>query len=237
MPERVLSEKGELVLGEKGLKIMRITRFLPALAVAIALTGSLLISCADDTSDLEQRLAAVEAERDRLASDLEEATAELDQVRADPTPDRPSDRYERALANQTAIMDILQSPESYGTEEDIADRLGELAAPGAQMVDDVFGGVSYRTAFMNTLFSGATDAKIAVYDSWLSNDGSQGGFLWVWYGKNSAGNDFELVGISLDDYDEDGLIANEYVSYPYSDSYVQEAFRGAGTALSGDRRP
>jgi hypothetical protein len=43
------------------------------------------------------------------------------------------------------------------------------------------------------------------------------------------GDSFELAGVNLDDFNEEGLISNTYVVYPYSAAYVKEAFEGAGT--------
>ena len=64
---------------------------------------------------------------------------------------------------------------------------------------------------------------------WLSEDGSQGGFLWVWHGTNAEGNPFSLAGISLTTHNDAGLISYEFVTYPYADAYVNEAVFGAGT--------
>jgi hypothetical protein len=50
----------------------------------------------------------------------------------------------------------------------------------------------------------------------------------MWHGTNSAGNPFELAGISLMTHDEDGLISCELVTYPYPDEYVRETFMGSG---------
>lgn len=147
-------------------------------------------------------------------------------------------RHDRSMATIEAIEAILDDPESYGTEEEIADRLGEFAVPGALMDDDVFGAVGYREGFLNTLFGGSVDpdidTEIEVFDRWLSEDGSQGGSLWVWRGSNAKANQFELVGISLIDYDENGMITYELVSYPYPDDYVWEAVFGDGTPVTSE---
>ncbi len=131
-----------------------------------------VLACSGETDDLEQQLTAIQAERDQLVAELEEVTAQLDRTTRGQAVDHPSERNDTALANQTMIADFLDNPESFGTEEEIADRLDELAAPGARMVDDVFGSVSCRTGFLETLYGGNTDARIAIYDRWLSDDGS-----------------------------------------------------------------
>ena len=86
-----------------------------------------------------------------------------------------------------------------------------------------------KTGWYNTLYDRTMDARIDTYHRWVSDDGSQGGALWVWHGTNLAGNAFELVGLSLNDYDEDGMLAYQWVVYPYSDEYVLEAVTGNGT--------
>jgi hypothetical protein len=93
----------------------------------------------------------------------------------------------------------------------------------------VFGAAPMREAWHNTLYGGGMDARIDAYDTWVSEDGSQGGVLWLWYGTNASGRPFELPGISLMEFDEDGRIAYEYVAYPYPDDYVWGAVIGSGT--------
>jgi len=85
------------------------------------------------------------------------------------------------------------------------------------------------SAWRNTLYVGTMDARIDVTYIWLSEDGSQGGDLWLWHGTNAAGNPFELSGVNLDEFDEDGLIARSHVVYPYPDEYVLKAVLGSGT--------
>ena len=127
------------------------------------------------------------------------------------------------------IISLLHDPEAGGTEAKIADLLATHATDDALMDDEVFGSVNYRQGFYNTLYSGAANAEIDVFEDWLTEDGSQGGFLWMWHGTNAAGNPFSLTGISLTTHDEAGLISYEFVTYPYTDEYVREAWLGAGT--------
>jgi hypothetical protein len=97
------------------------------------------------------------------------------------------------------------------------------------MVDDVFGSIDVRRGWYYTLYG---DMAESVFDggySWLSEDGSQGGSVWLWHGTNQAGNPFKLAGVSLDDFNEEGLVSREFVVYPYADDYVREAIEGAGT--------
>lgn len=196
-------------------------RRLPALLLSLVLV--LLGSCSTDptASDeyqaLEQQLAHAEAE-------VVSITAERDALAQGGVS---ADRYVNALRVHDEIISILNNPTAYGTEDEMTDLLATHATPGALMDDDVFGAVSYRTGFFHTLFGMAT-AEIDVYDDWLCNDGSQGGFSWAWHGTNNAGNPFYLTGISLTTHNEEGLISYELVTYPYSDDYVREAFMGEG---------
>jgi hypothetical protein len=194
------------------------------LAIAAAISG-----CAQDVTESDE-YQSLEAELADVQARYDEAVAEAQEVaNAEPANVSVSARRERSLAVMTEITAILDDPASFGTENEIADLLGTHATDGAVMDDDVFGAVNYRDAFYYTLFGGAVDAQITVYDMWLSDDGTQGGFLWMWSGTNSAGNPFELAGISLTEFAEDGRVSYELVTYPYSDEYVRQAVRGEGT--------
>jgi outer membrane murein-binding lipoprotein Lpp len=200
----------------------------------LAVLGLLLAGCASDPTaseeyqDLEQQLAKVE-------QILEDVTAERDALAA--TSNEPSHRYEKALATQEAIEDILHNPESYGSEDEVIELLASYATEYAFMDDAALGAAPITNAWYYTLYEGTMDAEIDNYYRWLSDDGSQGGFLWMWHGTNQAGNPFELPGIALDEYDENGLLAYEYVVYPYPDEYVVEAVTGSGTEQSSDSNP
>lgn len=167
----------------------------------------------DDTDALQQ-------ERDRLSAEVEALRSQQDLLLA---------KHEKSAATMEAAEAILADPEAFGTETQIAEAIAQLATADAQIEDDVFGSINYRDGYYDTLFAGDTDAVIDVYDRWLSEDGSQGGSLWIWRGTNVMGNPFELIGISLFDFDDEGRIAHELVTYPYTDDYVIEAFEGAGT--------
>jgi hypothetical protein len=178
--------------------------------------------CSSDDSDqaLRDELVAVQAERDELVA---QAAAQVA-------------RHDAAQRTYDAIGAIWDDPESYGGEAGVSTAIGEYLAPGAMMVDDVFGRISYRQGMINTLFGGSVDpdlvAEMDGYDSWVSADGSQGGSMWVWHGTNAEGNPFELVGLSLVTFDEEGRLAMEVDSYPYPDEYVEEALFGAGTPVT-----
>jgi hypothetical protein len=185
----------------------------------------------DEYQALEQELAAAHQQLVEAELDLAEAEAEVVAITAgrdasDQTA-VPVDRYNNAARILDENLAILSDPEGFGTKDEIADLLATNAIPGAMMDDDVFGAVNFRTGFYNTLY-GMGDTQIDVYDTWLCDDGSQSGSLWQWHGTNSAGNPFQLAGISLVTHDEEGLISYELVTYPYPDAYVREAFMGSG---------
>jgi hypothetical protein len=201
------------------------------LMAVLAVLGLLVAACSSDPTgseeyqELEQKLADTEQA-------LAEVTAERDALAA--TASGVSERHDKALANQEAVEDILHNPETYGSEEEVVELLATYATEDAVMDDAVFGAAPILTAWRETLHGGAMDAEIENYYRWLSEDGSQGGVLWIWRGTNLAGNPFELAGISLNEYDENGLLTYSYVVYPYPDDYVNEAIVGEGTAQSAE---
>lgn len=194
----------------------------------VAVFGMVLAGCSVDPTATEeyQALAQKLAEAKQT---VEEVSTERDALIA--AASQSIDRYDQALANQQAIEDILHNPDSYATEEEAVEMLASYATEEAVMDDAVFGAAPIKTAWRETLHGGAIDAEISNYYRWLSEDGSQGGVLWMWHGTNLAGNPFELAGISLNEYDEEGLLTYSYVVYPYPDDYVNEAIVGAGTLV------
>ena len=195
-----------------------LSRTLTAMVVTALLAGGVAACSTDEsTQSLQDQLTTAQAERDELAARFDAMAA----------------RNEASLATIMAEEEILANRDAYDSEDAVADALATLAAEGTMMDDEVFGAVGIREGWYKTLFGGAMDAKIDVHHHWLSEDGSQGGSLWVWHGENLKGNPFELVGISIMDYDEQGLLTNEFVTYPYPDEYVVEAVDGAGTPATG----
>ncbi|MFW2380527.1 MAG: hypothetical protein ACN4GZ_02125 [Acidimicrobiales bacterium] len=164
---------------------------------------------------------------DALEDQLKEVTSERDALQAQ--VDASAERYEKTLGVKEAIRAVLDDPGAFGTEEEVADLLATYATPEALMVDDALGEARMRQAWYDTLYGKGLDAEIEVWHQWISDDGSQSGSLWVWKGTNLRGNYFELVGVAIDSHDEDGVVTNELVIYPYDDAYVIEAFSGAGT--------
>jgi hypothetical protein len=135
------------------------------------------------------------------------------------------------------IIRILHDPTAFGSEDDVLDLIASHAAPSALMDDEVFGALQYREAFRQTLYAETMDAQIEVYARWLSDDGSEGGFLWMWSGTNAVGAPFELAGVSLAEFTVDGQIAYEYVTYPYPHDYVRDAVLGPGTPTHSTAEP
>ncbi len=166
---------------------------------------------------------ALEAEVVELTQQVESLQVTLDDVVA---------RHDRTAAATERLRAILDDPAAFGTEEEVAAQLAQMATEDAQMEDDVFGGHAIRGAWQSALFGFGceeTDARIEMLHQWISADGSMSGDLWVWHGTNCAGNPFELAGVSISTHDETGRATEMRNHYPYSDQYVREGFTGAGT--------
>jgi len=212
---------------------------MPKTMIVMAMAFALMVgACAGDATGsdeyqaLQDELASVQQQLSETTVELEAARADLDGVAGQPASSAAagsSARREAALEALELDRQVLDDPESYGTEDEVVDLLASHATDDAVMDDAVFGAVPMREAWHNTLYGGTFDARIDVYETWVSDDGSQGGVLWIWYGTNAAGNPFELAGISLVEFDEEGRIAYELVTYPYSDAYVKTATFGEGT--------
>ncbi len=183
------------------------------LGLVLALVGGAACSSSDSDDGIEDRLAAVTAERDAL---LDTAAQE-------------QERHDRSAATLDEVNAMLNDPDAFGSEEDVIAAIESHSTDTAVMDDEVFGSTDYRSGFYNTLYDDTVDARIDASHWWVSEDGSQGGTLWIWYGTNAAGNPFELAGLSLHEFDEDGRISREFVTYPYPDDYVENAFTGDGT--------
>ena len=181
----------------------RVVGGLVALALVIGACGNGDES--SDTSEMAQQLAAVTAERDALAQ----------RIAADDS------RLAKTEATIAAVTDIVADPTSFGTQEEVLDLLMVHFTPEAVMDDDVYGAVPMRTAWRNTLYG--LDASIDTWHRWVSEDGSDGLSLWTWSGTNFAGDPFELIGLSILHYNDEGKQDYQFVVYPYEDSYVDAA--------------
>ena len=94
------------------------------------------------------------------------------------------------------------------------------------MDDTALGSVPIRSAWDNTIFG--TDSTIKTWVTWLADDGSSGGSLWTWSGTARNGEPFELIGVNLDDYDENGLLTYSLVDWPYPAETVKGAVATGG---------
>ena len=201
--------------------------------IALAVLGLLVAACASDptTSQEYQTLQQQQADTQQQLADVQQqladAVAERDAL-ASAAP-QSSARHDKAKATQEAVTAIVNDPESVGSEQEVVDALAAHYTPDAKMVDAVFGSIGARDGWYETLYGAMADSTFDNTYWWVSEDGSQGGSVWLWHGTNEAGNPFELAGISLDDFNEEGLISNEYVVYPYPADYVMKAIKGAGS--------
>jgi hypothetical protein len=125
------------------------------------------------------------------------------------------------VANQQAVAEIIADPAAYGDQEQVLDLLMGYATPDAVMDDVALGSIGMRNAWKETLYW--TDSDIETFATWVADDGSMGGSLWVWIGSAGNGEPFELIGINIDSYDQDGLITYERVVWPYHDDHVENA--------------
>jgi len=166
----------------------------------------------EEYQELEQRLADTEQE-------LSNVTAERDALAVQIAA--KDDRYNTVVANQQAVTEIIADPTAYGTEEEVLDLLMEYATEDAVMDDVALGSIGMREAWRETVFW--TDSDIETFATWLADDGSLGGSLWVWSGTAFNGEPFELIGVNTDIYDENGLVTYERVDWPYQAAHVEEA--------------
>ena len=135
--------------------------------------------------------------------------------------DESADRYEKASATQQTVTEIIADPSAFGTEDEVLDLLDELAVPEVVSGDLAFGGVStgvWRIGWRNTLFR--SDATLRTWTTWLSDDGSVGGSLWTWSGTAANGEPFDLQGLELSRFNDDGLYTELVMLYPYDDEEV-----------------
>jgi hypothetical protein len=181
----------------------------------VVLVALITASCSSDPTgsgeyrDLEQQLAAVQQDRDDLAAVIAATEA----------------RYERSEAAQKATTEIIANPEAFGSEDEVLDLLMAYATEDAVMDDVAFGAVPMREAWYRTIYE--SEAEIVTWHRWLSDDGSNGGSLWSWRGfSHSSGEKFDLIGLSIISYNDDGQQTYQLVVWPYPDEYVVSSVLG-----------
>lgn len=191
-------------------------RLLAAAVAALALAGAGCLG-PDESETLQAEVVA-------LTQEVGSLQAALDDVQA---------RHDRTVAATERLQSILADPSSFGTEDEVAAQLAQMATEDALMVSDVFGSSHVRSAWQSTLFgwgpTAALEARLETVEQWVSDDGSMSGSLWVWHGDNAAGNPFELAGVQVSTHDGTGRATEIRILFPYSAARVLEATDGAGT--------
>jgi hypothetical protein len=208
----------------------------------VLLVAALLLTIGCTSSDptsseeylaLEQAIAGANQEAADAKQAMADAEAELDQVTAERDAlameiSVGAARFEKSAANAARVEAIIDDPDEVGTREEVLDELTTLATPDAVMDDTAFGSVPIRQAWSNTLWG--SDATIKTWVTWMCADGSQAGSLWTWAGESpTTGASFELIGVNLDDYDDEGRVTYSLVDWPYDRAYVREAFASGNT--------
>jgi hypothetical protein len=168
-------------------------------------------------------------ESDTLKAEVVELTQQVETLQA--TLDDLQDRHDRTARATERLRAILDDPAAFGTEEEVAAQLAQMATEDAVLRDDVFGSTGVRSAWQDVLFgwsrSAEMDTSMRVFHHWVSADGSQSGGLWVWSGTNPCGHPFELVEVRIRTHDETGRATVIEVHYPYDDDYVRDVVEGA----------
>lgn len=75
----------------------------------------------------------------------------------------------------------------------------------------------------NTLFNESA-ATIRTWRTWLSDDGRTGGSVWTWAGTAATGKAFEIQGVEISRFSDDGLYEELIMFYPYEDAEVRRRF-------------
>ena len=144
-------------------------------------------------------------------------------------------RNEKSVANTERVAAIIDDPDAVGTRDEVLDELKTLATPEAVMDDTAFGAVPMRQAWSNTLWG--SDSTIKTWAKWMCDDGSQAGSLWTWAGESRPGEPFELIGVNLDDFDDEVRGTYSLVDWPYDRAYVRESFASGNTTSDQHRIP
>lgn len=178
-----------------------------------------------DLADANQQLAEATQELVQAETQLAEVAAERDVLIADASAGAA--RSEKSVANAERVATIIDDPDAVGTQEEVLDEMMTMAIPEAVMDDTAFGPVPIRQAWSNTLWG--SDATIKTWVRWMCDDGSQAGSLWTWAGESQSGEPFELIGVNLDEFDDEGRVTYSLVDWPYDGTYVRESYASGNT--------
>ena len=191
------------------------------LVVAVMAAAITVAACSGDptsTGDYQE----LEGEFAALEQELSAVTAERDLLRAEKA--KAEERFDKSSATIDAIGEIVSDPSAHGTEDEVLALLGEHFVPGATTHDLAYGEIDAIDGWRNTLFGGRADAVTTEWHNWVCEDGSQGGSLWTWEGNNFVGEPFELIGMSVAGFNDEGLNTGNTVMWPYPDEYVWDEF-------------
>lgn len=190
-----------------------------ALLLLVAGCSSSDPTSSDEYAALEQEFAQAETQLAEVAAERDELAHQVSAL---------ASRSEMTWATVEAVAEIIDDPDSFGTKSEVLDLLMTMVTDDAVMDDTAFGAVSMRSAWSNTLWG--SSANIETWVTWVCNDGSQAGSLWKWSGEASNGEPFELIGVNLDEYNDEGKVTYSLVDWPYERSYVRDALiKGTGT--------
>jgi hypothetical protein len=214
---------------EEGDMMNRIVIFGVALLLLVAGCSSSDPTASDEYAALEQELAQTNQELAQAETQLTEVAAERDELAYQVSAS--ANRSEKTTATVETIAEIVDDPDSFGTKSEVLDLLMTMMTDDAVMDDTAFGDVPMRSAWSNTLWG--SSANIETMVTWVCNDGSQSGSLWKWSGEARNGEPFELIGVNLDEYNDEGKVTYSLVDWPYEGSYVRDAL-SKGSATNAD---
>jgi hypothetical protein len=197
--------------------------------IAIVVTISFAGACSSSDPTTSEEYGDLEADLTALESQLEDSEAALIQVTAQRDAliaenDANVTRFETVQAQVELRNAVATDPSSFGTEQEVLDMLSEGATPEAVMLDEAWGSVPLKEAWRRTLFAGQVEAVTKEWRTWICSDGRTSGSLWTWEGTNIVGAPFSLVGINLNEYNDEGRFELSTVIWPYAHEYVYEEF-------------
>jgi hypothetical protein len=218
-----LGERDGVIVDETGGLMKRtIVAIVAVLLLVVAGCSSSDPTTSEEYGDLEADLTALESQLEDAEAALIQVTAQRDALIAE--NDANVTRFETVQEQVEFRNAVATDPSSFGTEQEVLDMLSEGATPGAVMLDEAWGSVPLKEAWRRTLFAGQVDAVTTEWRAWICSDGRTSGSLWTWEGTNVVGAPFSLVGINLNEYNDEGRLELSTVIWPYAHEYVYEEF-------------